>query len=152
MAGEELTTREVLEMVPQQEPFRFIDEILELDDEHIVATYTFREDADFYRVISSATDHAGRDPDRDGGSGRRRGLRDRAGRPRVGPGRGREAAHDLHRLSGRLLRTVKPGQRVTTTGRKKFWRRKKLRAEFEMKLDDGTVVCSGEVSGMGVPR
>ena len=48
--------------------------------------------------------------------------------------------------------TVKPGQRVTTTGRKKFWRRKKLRAEFEMKLDDGTVVCSGEVSGMGVPR
>ena len=48
--------------------------------------------------------------------------------------------------------TVKPGDRVTTTGRKKFWRRKKLRAEFEMKLDDGTVVCSGEVSGMGVPR
>ena len=41
---------------------------------------------------------------------------------------------------------------MTTTGRKKFWRRKKLRAEFEMKLDDGSVVCSGELSGMGVPR
>ena len=48
--------------------------------------------------------------------------------------------------------TVRPGDRVTTTGRKKFWRRKKLRAEFEMKLDDGTTVCSGELSGMGVPR
>ena len=44
------------------------------------------------------------------------------------------------------------GGLLTTTGKKKFWRRKKLRAEFEMKLDDGTVVCSGEVSGMGVPR
>ena len=48
--------------------------------------------------------------------------------------------------------TVRPGDRVQTTGRLKFFRRKKLRASFEMKLDDGTVVCSGEVSGMGVPR
>ena len=47
---------------------------------------------------------------------------------------------------------VKPGDRVTTTGRIKQWRRKKLRAELEMKPDDGTVVCSGELSGMGVPR
>jgi 3-hydroxyacyl-[acyl-carrier-protein] dehydratase len=48
--------------------------------------------------------------------------------------------------------TVKPGQRVTTTGRVKFFRHKKLRAEVEMKLDDGKVVCSGELAGMGVPR
>ena len=44
-----LTTREVLALVPQREPFRFIDEILELDADHIVASYTFRKDADFYR-------------------------------------------------------------------------------------------------------
>ena len=48
--------------------------------------------------------------------------------------------------------SVRPGDRVTTTGRVKFFRRKKLRASFEMKLDDGTLVCSGELSGMGVPR
>jgi 3-hydroxyacyl-[acyl-carrier-protein] dehydratase len=47
---------------------------------------------------------------------------------------------------------VKPGDRVTTTGRVKFFRRKKLRAEVEMRLDDGTVVCAGELSGMGVPK
>ena len=47
---------------------------------------------------------------------------------------------------------VAPGQRVVTTGRKIFFRRKKLRAEVEMKLEDGTVVCSGVLSGMGVPR
>lgn len=39
----------VLALLPQQEPFRFVDEILEVDDDHIVARYTFRPDADFYR-------------------------------------------------------------------------------------------------------
>ena len=48
--------------------------------------------------------------------------------------------------------TVKPGDRVTTTGKKTFFRRLKLRSEVEMRLDDGTVVCSGVLSGMGVPR
>ena len=49
MAADSLTPNQVLELVPQREPFRFIDEILELDTEHIVARYTFRADADFYR-------------------------------------------------------------------------------------------------------
>ena len=53
--------------------------------------------------------------------------------------RGRQAAHDLHRLRRSTSPgTVRPGDRVTTTGQIKFWRRKKLRASFEMKLDDGT--------------
>ncbi len=47
--GEPLTPAEVLALVPQQEPFRFVDEIVEVDDEHIVARYTFRPEADFYR-------------------------------------------------------------------------------------------------------
>jgi hypothetical protein len=41
---------------------------------------------------------------------------------------------------------------VTTIGRKKFFRRLKLQSELEMRLDDGTVVCSGVLAGMGVPR
>ena len=44
-----LTPDQVLAMLPQQEPFRFVDHILELDEEHIVATYRFRPEADFYR-------------------------------------------------------------------------------------------------------
>jgi 3-hydroxyacyl-[acyl-carrier-protein] dehydratase len=47
---------------------------------------------------------------------------------------------------------VEPGARVINTGRKVFFRRRKLRAEVEMKLEDGSVVCSGQLSGMGVPR
>ena len=47
---------------------------------------------------------------------------------------------------------VRPGQRVLVRGRKLFFRRRKLRSEAEMRLEDGTLVCSGTLSGMGVPR
>jgi 3-hydroxyacyl-[acyl-carrier-protein] dehydratase len=49
MNGKRLTPAEVLEILPQQDPFRFIDDILELDDDHIVGTYRFDPNADFYR-------------------------------------------------------------------------------------------------------
>lgn len=38
----DLTPAEVLRLVPQQRPMRFIDEILELDAEHILAAYTWK--------------------------------------------------------------------------------------------------------------
>jgi len=47
--GVRLTPQEVLDLIPQQEPFRFVDEILEVDEDHIVAKYRFRPEADFYR-------------------------------------------------------------------------------------------------------
>ncbi|MAI79986.1 MAG: beta-hydroxyacyl-ACP dehydratase [Deltaproteobacteria bacterium] len=151
--GRVLTPEEVLALVPQQEPFRFIDEIHELDHEHIVASYVFSEDADFYR---------GHFP----------------GRP-ITPGvilvetmaQAGVVAFGIYLYAlkfspeevEKMLTIftdanvdfsgeVRPGDRVTTTGRVKFFRRKKLRAQVEMCLDDGTVVCSGELSGMGVSR
>ena len=47
---------------------------------------------------------------------------------------------------------VLPGERVTTTGRVSFFRRKKLRAEVELRREDGHLVCSGGLSGMGIRR
>ena len=46
--------------------------------------------------------------------------------------------------------TVLPGERVLTTGTPVFFRRRKLQSRVEMKREDGTVVCSGVISGMGV--
>jgi 3-hydroxyacyl-[acyl-carrier-protein] dehydratase len=151
--GRDLSRAEVLELVPQQEPFRFIDEIHELDREHIVASYSFPKDADFYRghfpgnpitpgVILVET-------------------MAQAGVVALGI-----YLYALEHTEEELARVVTvftdvevdfsgqvlPGDRVTTTGRVKFFRRKKLRAEVEMKLDDGTVVCSGTLSGMGVEQ
>src|SRR3954470_2587365 len=43
-----LTPEEVLGLVPQQRPFRFLDRLLELTDETAVGEYTFRQDESFY--------------------------------------------------------------------------------------------------------
>jgi len=150
MSGNRLTPEQVLELIPQQDPFRFIDEILELDDDHIVGTYRFRPDADFYR---------GHFP----------------GNP-VTPGvilieslaqvgivalgiylLAQESEADTTKMMTLFTDTnvefsgiVKPGDRVTIEAQKVFFRRRKLRSRAEMKLEDGTIVCSGTVSGMGV--
>jgi len=153
MVGDQLSTDEVLAMVPQQEPFRFIDEILELDAEHIVARHTFSPEADFYRG------HFPGNPITPGVI-----LIETAAQAGVVAfGIYLYALETSREDVGKLLTiftdcnidfsgVVRPGDRVQTTGRIKFFRHKKLRATFDMTLDDGTVVCSGELSGMGVPR
>ena len=150
MSETRLTPKQVLDLVPQQDPFRFIDDIIELDDDHIVGVYRFRPDADFYR---------GHFP----------------GNP-VTPGvilieslaqvgivalgiylAARESEADTTKMMTLFTDAdiefsgiVNPGDRVTITAEKVFFRRRKLRSKAEMKLDDGTVVCSGTVSGMGI--
>ncbi len=49
MEADRILRERILEMVPQRHPFRFIEEILELDEEHIVGVYRFRSDEYFYR-------------------------------------------------------------------------------------------------------
>lgn len=151
--GDALTADEVLGMLPQQPPFRFIDEILELDEEHIVAQHRFSPEADFYRG------HFPGNPITPGVI-----LIETAAQASVvALGIYRYALETSREDVAKLLTiftdcnvdfsgAVRPGDRVRTTGRVKFFRHKKLRAIFEMSLDDGTVVCSGELSGMGVPR
>ena len=43
-----------------------------------------------------------------------------------------------------------PGDTVTISARKVFFRRMKLRAEVEMRLEDGTLVATATVAGMGI--
>ncbi len=151
--GDLLSHEEVLARVPQQEPFRFIDEIVELDPDHIVARYTFREDQDFYRG------HFPGNPVTPGVIL----IETMAQAGVVAYGiylyAAEHSAEEVEKLITLFTDAqvdfsgiVKPGDRVTTTARKSMFRRKKLRCEVEMTLDDGTVVCSGVLSGMGVPR
>ena len=153
MSPTAMTPQQVLATMPQQHPFRFIDEIVELDEDHIVATYRFRPEADFYRghfpgnpvtpgviLIESMA---------------------QAGIVALGiylvslegtaydPEKMVTLFTDANVEFGGL---VKPGDQVTIEARKVFWRRRKLRAQAEMKIDDGGIVCSGTVSGMGVTR
>jgi 3-hydroxyacyl-[acyl-carrier-protein] dehydratase len=151
--GVELSPEEVLARVPQQEPFRFIDEIHELDEEHIVASYTFRPDADFYRghfpgnpitpgvILVETMAQAGVVA-----LGLYLCARERS------PEELEKLVTVFTDANVEFSGAVPPGARVTTVGKKTFFRRLKLRADVEMTLDDGKVVCSGVLSGMGVPR
>jgi len=151
MAGERLTPAQILEYLPQQRPFRFVDEILEVDEQRIAGRYTFREDEWFY---------AGHFP----------------GRPitpgvillesmcQVGvvalgiylfalehpPGESRGWTTLFVEAESEFLRSVLPGEVVTIRGERIFWRRNKLRARIEMFASDGTLVAQTTASGLGV--
>lgn len=148
-----MTPEEVLQAVPQQEPFRFIDRIAELDDEHIVGGYTFKPDEFFYRG------HFPGDPITPGVI-----LIETMAQTGV-------VALGLY-LTSRILPAeevsqwttvftecemefylpVLPGSSVTVYGEKLFFRRMKLKSRVKLVLADDRVAAEGTLAGVGVKR
>ena len=148
-----LTMDEVLALIPQQRPFRFIDRLVSIDADHAVGEYTFRPDESFY---------AGHFP----------------GNP-VTPGvilletmcqtgvvalglylLGLEVPREEVSKHVTLLtesevefeRVVKPGESVRIEAQKVYWRRRKLKSKIALSLADGTPVARATVGGLGVSR
>ncbi len=153
MAGRPLTPAELLARIPQREPFRFVDEILEVDDEHVLASYTWRPEADFYRG------HFPGDPVTPGVLL----VESLAQSSVVALGiyllaqelPDEEAAKVVPFFTDASIEfsgIVRPGTRVRMESKKVFWRRRKLRIEGRILLDDDSVVCSGTLAGIGVTR
>jgi 3-hydroxyacyl-[acyl-carrier-protein] dehydratase len=141
----------VLRLLPQQEPFRFVDEILELGDDHIVARYTFRPDADFYRghfpgnpitpgvLLIEAMAQTGVVALGIYLVAREKGV------PEV-----ERVLTVFTDVTAEFSGVVRPGDTVTIRARKVFFRRMKLRSEVEMRAADGTLVATATVAGMGI--
>src|SRR5688572_1611320 len=142
---------EVLRLVPQQPPFRFVDRLVRLDEKGAEGTYRFREDEYFY---------AGHFP----------------GRP-ITPGvilveamaqvgvvahgiylyglehPSAEIARNITVFSDgevEFLAMVRPGDEVRATSELVFFRRKKIRSRVELRLADGRVAATATLSGIGV--
>jgi 3-hydroxyacyl-[acyl-carrier-protein] dehydratase len=140
--------QDILSKLPQKPPFLFLDQILELSPEHIVAEYRFKKDESFY------AGHFPGDP--------------------VTPGvilveamaQAGLVAMGIYLLElerpGVSLRTmftdcavdfshaVLPEQKVIITGERLFWRRNKIQSKVELRLENGVIAAHGVVSGMGI--
>ncbi|MFL2545437.1 MAG: 3-hydroxyacyl-ACP dehydratase FabZ family protein [Longimicrobiales bacterium] len=148
-----LSGKEILTLLPQQEPFRFVDDILEVDEDHIVASYRFRPESEFYKG------HFPGNPVTPGVIL----LESLAQVGVVALGiylfaleEGLRGVTDKIALfvdadvefSGMVL----PGEKVIISGKKVFFRRNKLRTEAMMTTEDGSLVCSGTISGLRIQQ
>lgn len=144
---------DILQLVPQKFPFRFIEEILELSDDHIVGKYTFKQDEYFYQG------HFPGDPVTPGVI-----LIETMAQTGV-------VAFGLYLTSKisspqdlpkwttfftdckiEFYRPVLPGETVIVKGEKVFFRKMKLQTNVKLFSKSNELIAEGVVAGMGVKR
>ena len=156
MEADDGVKQEVLRLVPQQEPFRFIDEIISLNDEHIIGAYRFREDEYFYRghfpgnpitpgvILIEAMAQTGVVAFGIYLLSRQKDMR---------PGNMKLPISLFSVADGVEFKSiVSPGERVIIKGKKIYFRRNIIKASVSMERESGEIICFGELSGMGVDK
>lgn len=141
-----MNKEEILAYLPYTEPFLFVDELLEIDENGATGTFTFRKDLDFYK--GHFKDHP------------------------VTPGviltetmaqiglvclgiylsgstvSGTPGHVMLTSTAIDFMKPVFPGERVKVVAEKVYFRFKKLNCNVQMINEAGEVVCRGNISGM----
>jgi 3-hydroxyacyl-[acyl-carrier-protein] dehydratase len=148
--------QEVLALVPQKEPFRFIDEIISLDDDQIVGAYRFREDEYFYRghfpghpitpgvILIETMAQTGVVAFGIYLLSRQKNMR---------PSQMNLPVSLFSLADGvEFKKIVSPGERVIVKAKKNYFRKNTIKASVSMEKENGEIICFGELSGVGVDR
>ncbi len=156
MEADDSLKQEVLQLVPQKEPFRFVDEIISLDDEQIVGAYRFREDEYFYRghfpgnpitpgvILIETMAQVGVVAFGIYLLSRQKNMR---------PGDMKLPVSLFSLADGVEFRQiVKPGERVIIKAKKIYFRKVTIKANVSMEKENGEIICFGELSGVGVDK
>ena len=139
-----LQQKDILGMIPHRKPFRFIDNILDIDDNFVRGDYTFRKEEYFYQ---------GHFP----------------GHP-ITPGvilietmaqiglltLGIYLSKDTKKLEKVFLTSsnidfrsfVLPGERVVVEAKKIYFRMNKLKCDVSMHQETKGVICKGSIAGI----
>jgi len=153
MAATQDTRDMILNSIPQQHPFRFIDEILELDESSIVGAYRFRAEEYFYK---------GHFPDRPITPGVL--LIETMAQTGVVPLwlyltmlqdhkslKETKKMITLFTLADKVefFGIVLPGEKVVVKGEKLYFRRGSLKTKVSLERENGELVCCGILAGTG---
>ena len=138
----------VLAMIPQQEPFRFVDNIFELDRDRVAGQYQFKTDEWFYR---------GHFPGRPVTPGvilletmAQIGIVTLALHNLLEDGKDPSVYLTLFQdAQVEFLAPIYPGDTVTVKAEKQLWRRGKIKAKVDLYKGE-TLAASGILAGMGV--
>lgn len=135
----------ILNFLPYSEPFLFVDELEEVTENGILGTYTFQEDAEFYRghfkdtpvtpgvILTECMAQIGvvclgifllKDEDLE------------------------NLGVALSNASVDYFLPVLPGEKVKVVSEKIYFRFNKLKCKVEMFNAEEKLVCRGEISGM----
>jgi 3-hydroxyacyl-[acyl-carrier-protein] dehydratase len=148
--------QEVLELVPQQAPFRFIDEIISIDEDGIVGAYRFREDEFFYRghfpgrpitpgvILIETMAQIGATAF---------GIYLLACQKKMRPGTMDTPLSLFSSVDGVEFKgIVVPGERVIVKGKKNYFRKGVLKVDATMERENGEIVCLGTLTGVVVNK
>ena len=155
MAADRRMIDRVLAAIPQQAPFRFIDDILGIDEQSVTSSYRFTDDAYFYKghfpgnpvtpgvILVETMAQAGVTA-----LGIYQLLKD------LPEEKSLDTLTPLFVFIDRVefLHPVRPGQRVIIQGEKLYFRRGNIKSKTSIQREDGLTICHGVLTGTGVKQ
>lgn len=141
-----MEAQEILAKLPYSKPFLFVDELLQIDENGSTGSFTYDKDLDFYKghfkdspvtpgvILTETMAQIGLVC---------------LGIYLYGDASAEMKAHVmLTSVAVDFMKPVFPGEKVTVTAEKVYFRFKKLNCNVVMKNEAGETVCKGNISGM----